>query len=74
MDNIYAKPDPRREIMENQNKNKQKRTYNPNPDNEDPSKNRLIAAAVINKHGFNNASLDTHDYAPQPAPAVVCDY
>jgi len=54
-------------------KNKQKRTYNPNPD-VDPSQNTLIAKAVIDKHGFNNANLDTHDYAPQPAPVIVNDY
>jgi len=34
----------------------------------------LIAKAVINKHGFNNASLDNHDYAPQSAPEHPCDY
>ena len=71
MDNIYAKPDPRRQIMENKQK-QAKRTYDPTP--VDPSKNMLKAEAVVSKHGFNNASLDTHDYTPQAAPAVVCDY
>jgi len=30
MDNIYAKPDPRRQVMEQKQK-AQKKTYNPNP-------------------------------------------
>jgi hypothetical protein len=34
----------------------------------------LKAEANLSKHGANNASLDTHEYAPQAAPAVACDY
>ena len=73
LNNHYAKPDERRMIAERKGKESAKKNRDWNPSVGD-NENTLIAKPVIDKHGFNGASLDTHTYAAQAPPAYECDY